>query len=236
MAYYSSRLQRRYERLSVRQTYLLLISSLVALVLIAMFGLPLIFSIAGKIGSLHRSTVPVTSQDASFVPTVPQFSEDLLATKSAQITISGVADAGVNVQINQNDNLVGTVLAGNDGSFSLPVNLSSGANNFTAVAVTTAGKQSGKSDVYTITYANTPPQLALSISDGQTATESPYPITGTIDSGDTVAVNEHLAIVSSDGTFSYLLPLSSGDNHVTVVVSDQAGNQTKRELTLKYNP
>ena len=59
-------------------------------------------------------------------------------------------------------------------------------------------------------------------------------VSGATDPGDSVSVNDRLAIVDKDGNFSYSLDLNSGDNKIKVVSSDPAGNQTTKELTVKY--
>ena len=216
--------------------YLLLAGSIVLIVLIFMFGVPLLFGLASKINSFRHTTAATTSQSDNLTPSVPQFSENFTATKSASITISGVADAGINIEIYQDDMLQSTVIASEDGTFKYDVDLNNGANNFTAIAVSGSGKKSDKSDVYTITYSNQPPKLELGPKDGDSVGNSPYSFSGKTDQGNSVTVNDHMAIISSDGSFSYFLSLSNGDNKVKVVASDPAGNQTTKEITIKYNP
>lgn len=236
MAQYYSRLQRRYEKLTQKQTYLLFGGSAALLVLIIVFGIPLLFNLTGVISGLRQQKSATTAQDEGLAPAVPRFSESLVATKSAQISVSGVADGGVSVEIYQDDLLLGTTIASNDGSFKFAVTLNSGANQFQALAASPTGKKSAKSEGYVITYSNKPPKLNLAAKDRDTIKDNPFAIAGSTDPNTSVVVNDHQAIVNSDGTFTYLVSLSNGDNKIKVVVTDQAGNQTTKEITLKYNP
>lgn len=231
-----SRLQRRNERLSLRQSYLLVAASLVILVLFVLFGFPAILNLAGTIGNLSGKKVTTTA-DRSLAPAVPQFSQDFEATKSAQITLNGVADGKVSVEIFQNERSLGVTLAKEDGSFSMDVDLSKGANIFTAIAISQTGQKSAVSDSYIVSFLSSPPKLEVtSPKDGDNLKDSQVTVLGKSDPNTNVTVNDHLAIVSGDGSFTYNFNLSNGDNKIKIVSTDKAGNQSTKEITVKYNP
>ncbi len=230
-----SRLARRSEFRTKRQSALLIIASVVILALFIIYGFPAILNLAGAIGNLRGQKI--TTADKALPPMTPRFSQDFVATKSATITIHGVADSKISVEIFQNDRSLGTTLAKDDGSFSLDVDLSRGDNLFTAQAISESGQKSATSDPYKVTYLASPPKLDLSSpKDGDSFKDSPIVVLGTTDPNASVTVNDHLAIVTGSGSFSYNLTLTNGDNKVKIVATDQAGNQTTKEITVKYNP
>lgn len=235
MAYYS-RLARKSEFRIKRQSTLLIIASIIVLVLFILYGFPFVLSLAGTIGSLAGTKITNTV-DKGLAPTTPRFSQEFEATKSAQITLHGVADPKVTVEIFQNERSLGTTLVKDDGTFSMDTDLSRGDNVFTAVAISESGQKSSVSDSYIVSFLSKPPSLEVSSpKDGDTVKDNPIVISGNTDTGVAVAVNDHLAVVSGTGSFSYYLNLNNGDNKIKVVATDKAGNQTTKELTVKYNP
>lgn len=235
MSYYS-RLQRRNERLTQRQSYFLIIISVVILILFVVFGFPAILNLAGTIANISGKKIS-TTQNSAMAPATPRFSEPYEATKSATISLSGVADSGISVEIFRNNQSLGTTMANTDGSFSMDVDLSRGNNQFTAEAISEGGQKSPISDPYTISFLSVPPKLDLkSPKDGDNLKDSPVTVSGNSDPDTTVTVNDHLAISNSDGSFSYALSLNNGDNKIKIIATDAAGNQNSKEITVKYNP
>ncbi len=231
-----SRLARKSEFRSKRQSTLLIIASVVILILFILYGFPFVLSLAGTIGSLAGTKITNTV-DKGLAPTTPRFSQEFEATKSAQIRLHGVADPKVTVEIFQNERSLGTTLVKDDGTFSMDTDLSRGDNIFTAVAISESGQKSEISDSYVVSFLSKPPALEVSSpKDGDTVKDNPVVVTGNTDNGVTVLVNDHLAVVSGTGIFSYYLSLNNGDNKIKVVASDKAGNQTVKEIIIKYNP
>lgn len=223
MKYYS-RLERQQERSAKRQAGLLIVGSIVVLVLFIMYGFPAILNLTSVIGNLRGKKISSVTEKG-VIPLVPRLAQDFEATKSAQMTLSGVADPKTAVEIFQNEKTLGTTVSKDNGLFSMEVDLSKGANIFTAVAISESGQKSSISDSYIVYFLNSPPKLEiLSSKDGI--------ITGKSDANTTVTINDHQAIVKSDGSFSYSLNLNSGDNKIKIVATDRAGNQKVVELTL----
>ncbi len=230
-----SRLSRRQDNLTKRQIYLALGGVGLLLVLFVWLGIPLLFNFASRISSARNSQGSVT-QDLGIAPNVPVLSQDYTATSSAQIKVSGVADPKVTVELFQDGNSQGTTVVGDDGKFAFDVVLNKGDNNFVAQAVSTKGKHSDSSDVYKINYSTSPPKLDLSnINDGQSFIDTPIAVTGKTDPNSSISVNGHMIIVDNSGNFNASLTLNSGDNKIKIIATDQAGNQTTKELTVKLN-
>ncbi len=213
----------RYDRRTKRQTIFILLLSLLLLVLLVVYGLPALLNLTSLISNYKKTSIVVVKKGTP--PAIPRLSEDLTATSSAKIKISGVADPKITVELFQNNDSQGTTAADETGIFSFAVNLNKGDNIFTARATGDTGEKSALSEEYKISFLNSPPKLeAFAAGDGTVA--------GTTDPGATVSINDRLTIVDSRGKFSYQLTLKDGENKITVVATDPAGNQTKKELTV----
>lgn len=233
---YSSRLARRYDRLSRQQAYLLLFGSAILLVLFIVYGFPAILNLTAGISGLRRSGNP-TVADKGVAPAIPRLSEDFDATNSASIKLSGIADPKVTVELWQNGNSADTTVVGDDGKFSFNVTLNKGENSFAVQATSEPGVKSVKSEIYKISYLNSLPKVEINTpNDGGTVKDSQIVVSGKTDADVTITVNGRLAIVRSDGNFVGNLSLGNGDNKIKIVATDRAGNQTTKEITVKYQP
>jgi len=204
----------------------------VLLILFAVFGFPAILNLAATVSNFGRKNQNVIEKGVA--PTIPRLAQSFDATSSAKVTLSGIADPKVTVEAFQDDNLLGNTVSGDDGKFNFDVTLSKGDNLFVFQATSDSGVKSKKTEVYKISYSNSPPKLEISgPKDGDKFKDSQISISGKTDPGVSVAVNDRLAITSSDGNFNYSLNLNSGDNKIRVVATDRAGNQTTKEITVK---
>ncbi len=61
-------------------------------------------------------------------------------------------------------------------------------------------------------------------------------MTGTTDQDVTVTISGRIVVVKSDGSFSYNMPISDGANKLEIVSTDAAGNSTKVERNVTYQP
>lgn len=221
---YSSRLARRYERSTKRQSYLLLLGSFALLIIFIVFGFPAILNLTGKIGSMGKGN-SILTVEKGLKPITPRLSQDFDATNSATIKLSGIADPKITVLLVQNSQSPVTTISGDDGVFNFTVGLTKGENIFTLQAVSETGVKSDKSKDYKISYIFTDPKLEITSSkDGI--------IIGKTDPNATVTVNDRLIIVKNDGNFTYTLSLSPGETKVKIVATDRAGNQKVVELTV----
>ena len=152
------------------------------------------------------------------------------------IIIEGYPES-TSTELFQNGFSQGTTTSADDGKFVFDGDLSQGNNTFYAQATSSKGQKSEKSDTYVISYSNKSPKLDLNnVRDGDTVKESSFKITGATDMGNAVTINDRLAMTGLDGVFSLSLSLSNGENKLKIVAMDAAGNQTTKEITIKYSP
>ncbi|MCA9340729.1 MAG: hypothetical protein KDA17_07480, partial [Candidatus Saccharibacteria bacterium] len=63
-----------------------------------------------------------------------------------------------------------------------------------------------------------------------------FTITGTTEPNAKVAINDRFLFARSDGTFSYQLQLTEGENTINFVITDKANNQFEQSLKITYKP
>lgn len=234
MTYYNSRLVRRQQKITRRQAYFFFAGSLLLIIALVIFGLPALFSLTGTISSFNQNGDSNKSTNQSLAPTVPQLSQDFTATNTAQIKIEGFADAKTTIQLFHNASPDQTTITGDDGKFEFSVSLEKGSNTFQAQAVADSGNKSDKSAPYVVSYLQGNPKLDItSPKDGDSINASSVTITGQLDPGSTVAINDHLAIVDSNGNFQASVNLQNGDNLIKIVATDTAGNTISKQLQVK---
>ncbi|WP_051337996.1 Ig-like domain-containing protein, partial [Pantoea sp. AS-PWVM4] len=165
------------------------------------------------------------------------------ATNDNTPVLSGSAEPGSIVTIQDGDNLLGTATVDNDGnwSFTLPT-LTEGEHSLTTTVTDQAGNTSEPTDPFVFTVDTTPPAVAdnlqlsndtsgtaVPITSGATNDTTPV-LSGTAEPGSTVTISDGdtvlgTAITDSDGNWSYTTPaLDEGDHSLTTTVTDTAGN------------
>jgi len=95
-------------------------------------------------------------------------------------------------------------------------------------------KESEKSMSFNVDL--TPPELTIvSPKDGDTFYTNTFAMSGSVEKGSKVSVNDSSLVVTADGLFSYSgVLVSEGKNIFNVVAEDIAGNKTIKTLTLIY--
>lgn len=118
------------------------------------------------------------------------------------------------------------------------VELTDGANDFTATLIGPAG-ESEPSPIVTFVLDAAPPNIILtSPADGATVNGAAVDLVGRTQGRTTlVARNEAnnasvTGLAAADGTFKLSLPLESGTNAITITATDPAGNIASTVLTL----
>ncbi|HYP85148.1 Ig-like domain-containing protein [Variovorax sp.] len=163
-------------------------------------------------------------------------------------TFSGTAEPGSTVTIKDNGAELGTVVAGDDGSwaFTPEAPLGEGAHTITTVTTDPAGNESQESGPFEITTDYTPP--AGSANDGATddAGDQTGPITsggttddttptfsGDVEPGSEVIIEDNgvpigTATVDDNGHWEFTPqpPLDQGPHNIVPVVLDPVGNET----------
>lgn len=215
------------------------------LVLIAIFagiffvGIPFLIKMSALLGDLRggdQITTTTTRAAPLFPPTLEPLPE---ATNSAQITVKGSAQSGLNVEIILNNESVKKIVADSDGNFiASGITLKDGENSLRAQASNDSEK-SGLSQTYFIIYKKSAPSLEVSEpNDGANLSgdNKEVKIVGKTDLQVTATVNDRWVIVNSDGSFNTSYLLSSGENILKIVARDAAGNETTLERKVTYNP
>jgi len=174
-------------------------------------------------------------------PPPPTFNPISPYTKSAAVTISGFAEpaAEIILYINGVEKARTITEAGGTFSFSGVTLPTEGKNVITATATDRASNVSQKSAELIVTLDKKPPTLTISQpKNGQafSGENTQIHVEGKTEAGATVKVNEIQATVMAGGTFKSTLTAKSGENKITVVATDKAGNEKKVELKVTYSP
>jgi len=82
-----------------------------------------------------------------------------------------------------------------------------------------------------------PPHLIINQSQNKiTTSDNSVEISGTTDPEATLAVDGHLVALDKGGRFSFRVPLSAGENVVTIAATSKAGQSTTVTKTVIYSP
>lgn len=234
-----SRLSKTAEKKTKKQLYLSIVGIAIVVFLLFKFGIPALVNFSFFLSSLSSQK----SSSSQVVPTTtvlqpPTLTTPFTATNSATITVSGTALANQTIQLYVNDSLSGTTSTKSDGTFSFSnVSLNQQQNTLKAKAKQ-GSAMSDFSDPLTISYLQKAPDLTLdSPTDQQSFSgdQNSTVVKGKTDPDVQVRVNGFWAIVDNQGNYSYNMQLQDGDNHIDVVATDQAGNKTERQITVKYS-
>jgi hypothetical protein len=203
-------------------------------------------------GRLAATPVPTTSDIvAGDAPVIAQpaslYSRD--GTADLRITVPndvvGVADAKVRVFLAL-EGLIAAPLkevpVGSAVTVDVPVELTTGKNDFTATIIR-GGTESESSPIVTIILDQDAPNVTIkSPKDGTPVTESAVTIKGTTEAS-TFLVGRNAANATSiaaqadaEGTFTIVLPLVPGPNPVHIDATDPAGNTSAVDVTYMQGP
>ncbi|OGD86110.1 hypothetical protein A2Z23_00430 [Candidatus Curtissbacteria bacterium RBG_16_39_7] len=221
---------------------LLIIGSIIVLVIVVLlfWGLQLFVRLAEFLGIFwSSSSVPTVSQDV-IPPFTPILEGIPTATNSARLPFKGVAEAGSSIEIFLNGELKKKLLVGQDGNFSVEdLGLTEGENEIEVRSSDSAGNVSSLSSPSVVIYDKTPPPLEVTEPQDRAVfvgDKKEIKIAGQAEPQTTVTVNSFWAIIDQDGRFSYIIILNQGENKISIIAQDIAGNKTERERTVFYNP
>jgi len=152
-----------------------------------------------------------------------------LVTNKATIDVTGTVD-DLTAAIKQGTkNLTNT-----NGTFTVNVALSAGANTVTITATDLAGNVGTASvvitnDVTALLTVTSPKKVKL------TVTSNTLTISGTSEKGAVVTINDMAIPVDANGAFSIKVTLKEGKNTINIKAVDPAGNPATQALTVTYN-
>jgi len=232
-----SRLKNNIKRKAIHNILLVVGGFIVIVVLLVIFGTKLLvgFSLFLEQSQGNNDGNSTGDQQGDTYIAPPTLNPAVNATNSAQITVSGYAQKNQSVSLYVNNQLVDKTSVDDNNNFHFSsVSLQAGQNTIQAKAEADNNKTSGFSNGITISYIKNPPSLSIDQpQDGQGFSKSSSPtvgIQGQTNTGANVTVNGSWAIVDDQGKYNYLYTLKDGDNDIKVVATDQAGNQTTKEI------
>ncbi|PIY80158.1 MAG: hypothetical protein COY80_04555 [Candidatus Pacebacteria bacterium CG_4_10_14_0_8_um_filter_42_14] len=231
----SSRLLKHEKTKVVRQTWFFVFFSVVVLGLFVFVILPNFIGITATI--LGNNATPFAPAD-TLPPYTPTFTAPPKATTDAQLTLFGYAEPESDVIVIVNGQESEAVTAGSDGSFETAVILTEGDNNITTFARDKAGNESQQSRAYGIILDTEIPPLEISSPESSTTIQGrsnqTLAITGMTDPGVKITINGKLTYAKEDGSFSHSQFLNEGDNELTIVAADAAGNSIEKKLSVRF--
>jgi len=210
---------------------------LLSLYLFFKFGLNLFVDWAFLITQKTSSIKPTPSSQNSKIAliTEPILEEMPDATNEAILYIKGQADPDTQIQLFQNKQRVATIDADFEGRFEFEQVLEERSNQFYVKSIDPYSRKSTQSKFYSVTFIDEPPNLEISSpEDGKKYYESSLTVEGQTDKEVFVKINNIPVVIKADGSFTYNLNLSKGDNEIKVVATDLAGNTTQKNLKVIY--
>lgn len=232
-----SRLRRYQEQEDKKHILWALAGSVGLLIFLLIFGLKILVGFSLMVDRLRGNT-PVNQNQQQTILLPPTLDPLPIATNSANLVVTGKGDKGLTAIIYVNDERFDEVDIKDDGTFKatrLP--FKSGENTVSAKQADKKGNTSDLSNVVTVTLEKDAPKLTIDRpDDGATVNgeKNTVEITGVTDEDASITINDRFVVVHSDGSFRYDFSLNEGDNLVSIVATDQAGNSTKIERSVKY--
>lgn len=216
----------------------MILLSVLFLILLVSFGIPLSAKLAGFVSNLGKSNESIDIGDTT-PPAPPRIAVLPEFTNQKNLEISGETEPGATVSLNFNSQTQ-EIVADKEGKFSVKYSLSEGKNTFFAIARDQANNESQKTAVMTIIFDQTAPEVTIENPKDQAEyygpKQSQLTISGQTEAGAVVTVNDRLATLDQTGRFSLTTRLSEGENTLTIKVVDKAGNETEKTLTVRYTP
>lgn len=234
-----SRLSRIEEKRTRKQFIWIIVGIVATILFVFTIGIPLVVGVSVLLGNL-KSQGTVTDTKDTTAPFPPTLSPVAIATNSAQIKIEGYGEAETELTLLVNGRDVKQTMLPADGNFSFDdIELDEGLNTIYATVKDSAGNESNPSNELSVSYNKDAPKLEVSEpQDGQSFGRSQQEImvNGKTDPGNQVTINERFVPVTDEGTFTFAVRLSDGENTLVIVARDAAGNETKLERKVTFQP
>lgn len=213
-----------------------LAGSIGIVVLILLFGLKLLVGFSLLVDKIRGNT-PQKEQQSILLP--PVLDPQPEATNSASFTITGKGQPNTTIIVYLNESEAKKLTIAKDGVFSIDLTAIDGENTVSAKLIDEKGTLSDLSNVIRLTYKKSKPLLEVNKPDDNLSIVSDMStvvVEGKTEQDNSITVNGHFVVIQKDGSFSYKIQLSEGENTFTIVATDQAGNQTTIERHITYSP
>ncbi len=210
----------------------LLVAGYIFLFYVFGFLVNLAFSVRDRATPASRSSV---EKEGPLVMIDPVLEDVPYATNTATIQVHGNAMPESMVNLYVNSTKVDARRSNFDGEVTFEVALAAGDNELYITSNDTDTKKKLTSRVYSVLYADTPPNLTLEgIEEGKTVSSEELIVQGHTDKEVFIQINNAPVVVRADGSFSLPVRLKEGNNMITIVATDIAGNEAKKEITVVY--
>lgn len=233
-----SRLAKLEEKKNIRSAFFFVALSVVSIVLLFTFGLPVVIKFAGFLTDIKKSGTPVEISDTT-PPAPPRIESLPEATSALSLEIKGNTESGATVILFLNSKEK-ELLADKDGNFSYTFSLSKGENRIFARAKDSSGNESQETQTFTVIFDNEPPKLEINSPENGSqyfgSKERQIVINGTTEPGASVNINDRVVAVEESGEFTFATTLSEGENVFKIIAKDKAENSQETSLTLHFTP
>ena len=158
------------------------------------------------------------------------------ATNSSTIIINFTVKNFDTVKIYLNGEKIKELNTNNQDSFEEEVkDLQKGSNEIFLLANNKQYKKEKQSAIYKVFYKNEKPKLEIKEPGDKTKTNKPeVKISGETDKETFIKVNDYPVVVDAQNKFQTNITLKQGENKITVIAQDEAGNIETKELTVTY--
>jgi hypothetical protein len=235
--FYSSRLEKKQDEEITRKTVGMGILTIIALVLVLVFGLPFLVKLSVLLGDAkNRNSKQIVEK--MMPPLPPRLVLNYDATNSATIDIWGISEPKTNVKLLKNDISVGEVMTLDSGDFVFDdITLDEGENQFVAIASNDKLGSSELSKIIKIIYDNVAPTLEMlnPSEESLKVDTADFDIIGQSEKNVSVTVNNRYAMVDDTGKFKIKMQLNSGKNDIEIAVRDLAGNEVKKKIAITFD-
>ncbi|HLC93880.1 MAG TPA: hypothetical protein VJG85_02590 [Patescibacteria group bacterium] len=210
----------------------------IVLFLIVVLGTLLFFApkLGAFFGLLSFRRDEVTKLEVA--PIAPVFSNVPGSTNNENLTINGFSEPGMTIKLFLNGPESQSTVTDNEGFFTFAdIKLINGTNTIFSKAVNETGKESENSQIVTIVYDNTAPEITIeSPKNGAVVKnlDKRILVKGKLSEKATVKVNNSLAVLTPDNNFEIVLGVESGKLEIKVEATDEAGNKKEEKINITY--
>jgi bacillopeptidase F len=232
----SSRLNKLEETKSLRSAAFYVVLTLVLVFSIFKWGIPAFINAVAYVGGGGSTT---TNDGFKVPPQDPVLFPLADATYSGTIKVSGTAQSGLKIKLILNGQDHDEIDTDQSGDFTFDsVALIDGINIIGLKAIASNGLESRTVDTQVVYDSEAPKLEVASPTDGADyyGQNKNLEIKGTIKEEGVLKINGNLVYTASNGDFSTRITLKSGENPITIVAQDLAGNTVEKSLVVKYNP
>lgn len=232
-----SRIRRHQDEEDRKRIMMAISGSIALLVFLLLFGVKILVGFSLLVDKM-RGASPNTNNPQTTLLFPPALDSWPSATNSAELVLTGTGEKGLSVIIYVNDTKFDTIEVEDDGTFEIAdLPLKEGENTISAKHEDDKGKTSDLSNVITIVFDKKKPELIVEKPDDESTVEGEsnmVEVAGTTEEDASVTVNDRFVVIRSDNSFTYSYPLNEGENILTIVATDQAGNTAKTERKVTY--